>query len=537
MKNYFIYLFIVSFLLCAQVKANDLNLNGLVFYGKKNKVDLEGYKDLCGIKLECIDVPDQKCFCEKMKTFLGKPISAQMIREIKTKVIDYYKFHKYPLIVVMTPEGQDVTSGVLRVLILKGKLGNLKACGARYYSNEKIACEIRTCPGEEIDFYKMMDDLTWINRNPYLDTDIVYSPAEEIGFTDVTLQTCDRFPVKVYAGYENTGNIIGGNSRYLVGVNAGNFFSLDHQLRYLFITASDFNRWYAHTGNYMLPFRWRHILEVNGAYSESRPDLDVTMDMKGYGWRVGSRYIMPFNFCSIESELFFGYQFKRTNNFLTFAQTLVFDKDFDISQFVLGYVAKKSYYCGQTAAGITLYISPGDMTKYNTTEIFEQERPGAQSDYIYGEFYFDQYLQFWKGFSWVFNFKAQLSSEKLLPLEAFSLGGYYTVRGYDENEVIGDNGFLIKNEIRSRPWCWFKRMKGQLQGLIFVDFGLVADADKNIISSNSTVLASIGPGLRYQLCENLLARADYGWQLHDINRLIDESNKSGRFHVAVTLSF
>ena len=43
----------------------------------------------------------------------------------------------------------------------------------------------------------------------------------------------------------------------------------------------------------------------------------------------------------------------------------------------------------------------------------------------------------------------QYSPSKLVATELFTIGGYNTVRGYDENIVSGDQGWLVVNELRT----------------------------------------------------------------------------------------
>lgn len=513
-------------------------LNGIVFYGDQKCVDLEGELSYKGVRAENICIPGETLLCNKMRRFLNKPVTLDLVQEIKNEVIKHYKCHYYPLILVTTPSGQDITTGVLRFVIMKGKLGKIKACGAKYYCNEDLIYQIRTKPGQEIDFHCMMQDLNWINRNPFRQTDVIYSPGEDVGYTDVTLQTCDSKPFKIFGGYENTGNIIAGNSRFFGGFDLGNLFFSEHQLRYLVMMSRQPDKWFAHTATYTAPLRWRNILELHGSYDRALPTPDDDTDLKGRGWNVSGRYIIPINFYILETEFYFGYVFKRTNNFLNFATNEIFAQDFDISEFILSYESKCSYFCGQTATGLKLFLSPGGMTAFNTTELFSELRPGAKASYVYAEAYFDQYLEFFKGYSWLMNLKFQLSSTKLLPSEQFSLGGFYTIRGYDENEVIGDNGVLIKNELRTRCWKLSKNFLGTIQFLAFLDFGVLGDADRSIVDQSSEVLASIGPGLRYHVGDNVQVRVDYGYKLNNnIDRLVDDSDNVGRFHIAATLAF
>ena len=316
--------------------------------------------------------------------------------------------------------------------------------------------------------------------------------------------------------------MIAGRSRYYTGINWGNAWGIGHRINYQWTTADPFNKWHAHCGTYLVPLPWRNYLEVFGAYVKAKPPEGDDTDLNGNSWQVNGRYIIPFRlFRFIKNNVSVSYEFKRTNNFLSFATDQIFGDSIDTSQFVLGYGFDMNYRRGMTSFEVSLYLSPGGMTAFNKNSHFMQERAGATSNYIYGKIRLDQVLNLPKGFSWVFNTLFQQASGKLLPSEEISLGGYATVRGYDENEVIGDNGILIKNEFRS-PHLTFAKSKGilhQIQFLAFVDFGYTYDADQTILSHENEILSSIGPGIRYSFGEYLNIRLDYGIQI-DIAKLI-----------------
>jgi len=255
-------------------------LKGLMFYGECVK-DFSSDLDFCGIRTCGISIPGSSCFCQEMETFLGKPINQVSLQEIKASISKHYRCRGYPLVVVVAPDGQDITNGVLSFVIIEGKLGKVSACGACYFDNECIKKFITSTPGCVIDQNRMLHDLMWINRNSFRTTNIVYEPGDELGYTNVVLETCDRFPVKIWGGYENTGNIIAGNSRYYAGVDFYNPYFKEDTIRYLFITAPQSSRWYAHTATYTMPFSWRHILEVRGSFSRAVPDTDDTIESSG----------------------------------------------------------------------------------------------------------------------------------------------------------------------------------------------------------------------------------------------------------------
>jgi hemolysin activation/secretion protein len=184
-------------------------------------------------------------------------------------------------------------------------------------------------------------------------------------------------------------------------------------------------------------------------------------------------------------------------------------------------------------------LSPGSMTTFNENKYFSLKRLGATANYMYFRTYIDRTFFMPKNFMWVLNFSFQLSTNKLLPSEEFSLGGYYTVRGYKENEIISDNGVNIKNELRTPPVSVFfrKSKKDHLQFLAFLDYGKASNVDQDILSQHAINLASTGIGLRYSIKDNLIFRCDQGWQLIDINRLVGNSHKHCQTHIALTVSY
>jgi hemolysin activation/secretion protein len=174
------------------------------------------------------------------------------------------------------------------------------------------------------------------------------------------------------------------------------------------------------------------------------------------------------------------------------------------------------------------------MTKNNTTKDFDIVRPGARANYIYGQFELERITKLPKKFSWIFNFLGQLSSGKLLLSEQLSLGGYLTVRGYEENQIEADNGILMKNELRF-PSIYFgkKSLNNSLQFLAFVDFGWGNNIDEDILDQNNTYLLSIGPGVRYSISTYFNAKIDYGYQL----KKIPGDDRESKWHISLVGSY
>lgn len=535
-----IFLFTLNFAVAKEKKSQPIyELRGILIRGGDGYIPKIEQLRKSGITFKDLLVPDESALYLEMEKYLSHPVSMDLLDSMKQTIVHHYQSHGYPIVGVVIPE-QDVTDGYLVIEVIIGRLGTVHGEGAKYFSNEKIAAMIRTQPNEYIRSSRMAEDLDWINDNPFRSTQLIYEPGSEPGQTNVSLVTKDRFPLKPYAGYQNTGNIIAGRSRYYAGIDWGNAWGIGHRINYQWSTADPINNWYAHCGNYIAPLPWRNFLELFGAYVSSKPPEGDDTDLNGDSWQVITRYIIPFRtFEIMKNNVSISYEFKRTNNFLSFATDQIFDDSIDVSQFVIGYGFDLNYRRGMTSFEVSLYLSPGGMTAFNKDRNFAQERTGATSNYIYGKLRLDQVLNLPNNFSWVLNTLFQQASGKLLPSEEISLGGFTTVRGYDENEVIGDNGILIKNELRSPSLLMLKSKKipHTMQFLIFVDFGYTYDADQSILNQENEVLASIGPGVRYAFGDYLSIRFEYGWQLDSIMRKVDESHRHSMGHFGLHCSY
>jgi len=102
----------------------------------------------------------------------------------------------------------------------------------------------------------------------------------------------------------------------------------------------------------------------------------------------------------------------------------------------------------------------------------------------------------------------QLSNNRLFPLEQIPVGGRFSVRGYRENTLVRDNGFLASLESRI-PLLKFASGEDMLQFAQFVDLG------RAWLSRTSTpapeTLASVGLGIRWNVLPRDRARFELYW--------------------------
>ena len=86
------------------------------------------------------------------------------------------------------------------------------------------------------------------------------------------------------------------------------------------------------------------------------------------------------------------------------------------------------------------------MTPNNKNGHFNTLRQGATRNYLYARLYYDRTSVVFNNYLWVLSFRAQVSSNKLLPSEEMSLGGYSSIRGYKWENAVCATKLLKKKK-------------------------------------------------------------------------------------------
>jgi hemolysin activation/secretion protein len=520
-------------------------LKGIFLLSDPKQVRHDGVTSPRAVEPGDVTLAKSPDFDAVVQPYIGQPVTMKSLAELTRSIVAFFRDNDRPVVNVFVPE-QSITSGFVQVVVVVSRVEKVEATGARWFSNQDLRAEVGLRPGDPISSSQLNSDLSWINRNPFLQSDVLMAPGNAPGTTDLLLRTQDRFPLRVYAGFEDSGNQYTGNDRILTGFNYGNLFGIGQQLSYQFTTGTDVNKFTAHSGTYVIPLPWRHQLTFFGSYSDSSTNLGPDLSTSGVNWQISGRYEIPLPGTEHFTEsVTGGFDFKRSNDNLIFGVATVSNVFTDVDQFVLSYQASAQDDYGSTSGSATGFWSPGGLSKYDRDIDYMGTRGGARTNYAYGQLTLNRVTRLPLDFTWTVRGEVQESDANLLPSEQWGLGGYATVRGYDERVVNGDNGFLVSTEVATPPvsigeFFGLKAIKDQLQFLGFVDYGgtslhQVTPADVN--PNNN--LFSVGPGLRYVINPYISIRFDYGFQL--INTGIAdtgfESRHHSRAHLGVLVSY
>jgi hemolysin activation/secretion protein len=525
-------------------------IKGIVIVRSLKEFNPDGVPLKPGLSVTNNALLERSQFARLAASYLEQPMDETRMRELQREIILYYRQHDRPLVDVLYPE-QDVSNGMLQIIVIEGRLKEVRVQDKRGnpYTNgwtgvKFVHDSVHLRTNDVIFESRVTKDVDWLNRNPFRTVEAVYEPDKrEYGKTSLLLRVDEQRQWSADFGYEDSGSTITSEDRLIAGFTWGKAFGLeDNQFRYAFTFDPSFDLLRVHSASYYLPLPWRHGLRFSGYYLDVKGDLGGGSTLSGSAYQASVRYEVPLpSIGKFQHEASVGLDFKRSENNLFFNEVSFVNTPAEIFQAAAGYSAVLPDAWGQTSLSIQGYYSPGGVTEKNSDEAFNLARPLAKASYVYGRFSLERVTQLPVGFTWIIRAIGQLADGNLLPSEQLGMGGYATVRGYEEREGNGDQGYFISNELRtpalnlSHLFTKNALFDDKVQLLGFWDYGEIRNV--NLLSSERPEyhFSSIGPGMRYSLSKHFSLRFDYGWQLHDSG--LSPVRQHSRAHLGVVATY
>jgi hemolysin activation/secretion protein len=519
------------------------HLQTLILLSSSAEIEKISTKDLSGFQSYDLSIPNEETLQEEITSrYINKPLCKSDVLKIKNTILSHYRDEDRNFVQVYVPE-QNITDKKLILVVQESTLGEISVKDNVYFSDRIYKSYLDIHPGDVIKERKILYDITLINRSPFRRANVIFSPGKAPLTTDVEILVKELKPFRIYFGNENTGLPTIGNDRWILGINLGNCFYLDQILSYQFTVSRNGTGFRAHTFEYTIPLPWNHFINFYGGFAKVKTDIPVFPSPRSHGNSIqaSTRYAIPLQPGSnYLHEFGLGFDYKRTNNTLDFSAELdlpVYTKAVNLSQFVLFYQCNFDQNPLKLSFDTAAYWSPGKMLPDQASDLFAAMRAHAKNYYIYLQLGLSQLYRLPKDFSLSLILKGQISSAALLPSEQFGIGGYSTVRGYDERTANGDDGVLAKVEFRTPPFSIFKifphgqKTTDSLELLGFFDYGKVY-LDRAIAGElKSQYLIGVGPGLRYIIDPYLSVRLDWGFKLHRYAYMGSSSNNKWHFNI------
>ncbi|MGB0721227.1 MAG: ShlB/FhaC/HecB family hemolysin secretion/activation protein [Gammaproteobacteria bacterium] len=417
-----------------------------------------------------------------------------------------YTFHR----VVLPP--QRALGGVIRLEVVAFKVGRVSVSGNKFFTEENI---LRSVPALQPDgapnTTELARQIDFANEHGSKNVSMKVTDSEQIDRLDVDLTVADADPVQVYLTGSNTGSAATGRLRTGVGFQHNNLTGHDDGLTVTYTTSPDhFEEVFQGGLNYRLPFYGKETsLSVFGTYSDV--DSGTVADIfevsgKGQFWGVRLEHKLPKKG---------SYSHKVTLNF----DDKFYDNDVDFTGIPLGVQVRSrpvgiNYTAAYERPKYSLNLSFDYAVNWETgadnndlqyaasrapaTSSWDVVRTTASVDY-----------RFDNGWALRLTGSAQVTDDSLIAGEQFGIGGATSVRGFEEREEGGDQGWSGSFEV------WSPTLLDSLQVIGFVDHGYRRLEDPQPGESKEESLTSAGVGLRWTYAQSLSVSLDYAEALDD----------------------
>jgi hemolysin activation/secretion protein len=573
------------------------HLNGILVLGSTNKFNPD--EGVSGVTNVVVDGPEflrqhQDKVAKALAPYLGKPLNLTALTNLQIDLVLVCRQLDRPMVDVFFAP-QTIKDGTVQIMVFEGKMDHAAVIRQGHtgkewwlYSDRFLTNKIHLKAGDSISQSQLLQDVTALNLNPqFREVTLAYEPGawdqNGHGTTTVDLQVQERFPLRVFTGYDNYGLKILGENQLFAGFNYGNLFGLDQQLNYEYITDTYFDRLQSHSGSYIIPLPWglwgKDSFTFFGNYNFVKPNLTEVGISKavsfydGRDYQISARYTIALpHWFDINQDIALGFDFKSANTpdafgYADIAKLLINRYRADIDQFVVDYHAYKKDSWGYSQFSGSGYYSPGGLLGKNTDSDFATFGPPLHADYYYGRI--DAKRDIAPPFLWGTHLLGRAgwedASTGLLPSEELYIGGNQILRGYPENIESGDQGWYASAELHA-PLIPMGNLTGQqfipnipppgfpkyysdtLDVFGFFDYGSVSPVEPNkgpnpnpSQQNEGVILDSAGAGLVYTVSQYLKVNFAYGFQLRSLpaSPITPESltKEKSRFHLSVTASF
>jgi hemolysin activation/secretion protein len=444
----------------------------------------------------------------------GGEIRSEDLIRVRNAITNLYIDAGYVNSGAILPD-QDFEGGIIELRVIEGTLGEVQIKGNRQFRDRYLRDRIRRGASAPLNAQELSRQLKILQQDPRIERIAArLAPGDELGSSILYLEVeeASRFDLDLRASNYEPPSIGGYAGQAEIGISSLTGFG--DRLRGIFTVGEGIQRY---EGYFDVPVnRYDTTLAMSARYAKAKvvespfDDLDIKSRFQSYTIGVHQPvYESPTSHVKLgiigdwrdtTVELLderFDFPGSGSDNGRTTASVLRFLFDWVRRDERQVFAARSQVSWGIDALGAT--VNGGD------------EPDGKFVSWLLQ-------LQWARRFSFldietVFRTDLQLANSPLLAMEQIAVGGYSTVRGYRQNQVVVDQAVVTSAEVRIPIW-----RRPDLGGTVslapFVDYAHVWD-QKDRLLDRSRNLASVGIGLRWDMPRYLSARVYWGHNLTD----------------------
>ena len=487
-----------------------------------------------------------------------RQMSLRTIQGLTKYLLSVYQDKGYAGIYVYVPaeavrEGYKFVDEILPVQILEGRIAQISVERYDFERNPREEFYLKDSvikswspvkEGDVIQKEKLDDFVRLLNLNPDRYISPVISRSSEPNALNLSYDVYEANPWHWYAQVDNAGT----RDRQWsprVGLVNTNLLGIDDRFSVMYQAPWEkgIEKEYAVFGSYDFPvFTPRLRLNLYSGYSQfDIPEADI--NFIGNGSFYGS--ILSYNIMQVHGW-FFDVMGSLSSERSKVTPSLGIASDVNMELWGVGVNIHHSDDMSSTSLTFNRSENMGGSDK----DSFEDARLDTDPDFTIYNFgaTHSQYLDSKKVNRISASFRSITSDERLVPAKMTTFGGLYSVRGYEEDEIVADGGILISgqyefdlvkagqadhdqnHELEDTD----KPLLRKLAPVAFIDSGRAKI--KKPVAGEVAVreLCSIGAGLIIETWDNFSAGMYYGWALRGTD---DTDMGEGRLNMSFMKRF
>ncbi|MEO1005596.1 MAG: ShlB/FhaC/HecB family hemolysin secretion/activation protein [Cyanobacteria bacterium J06638_38] len=455
---------------------------------------------------------------EAVAEFTGKPISFAQLIEAANAITELYVSQGYITSGAYIP-AQSLDGSTVQIQVLEGSLKEIEVTVLQGRLNESyIRNRLEKKTSTPLNINQLQSALQLLQINPLiksLNAELAAGIEPGTNLLTVSVIPADTFSLEI--NLNNDRNISIGTFERGIRLEEGNLFGIGDQFRLIYDNTDGSNQF---GGGFTLPVNSRDgslsfdfRLAFNEIVQPSFEDLDLDIESRNYDLTL-RQPILQRATPEVSQELALSLTATRRESEGTIMDepqplTPGADENGELDTSVLSIAQEYLQRNRQQVFSVRSQFNFG-LDLLDSTIL--EEEPDSEFFSWRGQFSYLRLLNSPEetsviGSSILLRSELQLAVDPLISTEQFSLGGINTVRGFRQDALLTDNGFLAAAEVRL-PVARFSKLNATLQLAPFIDFGTGWNADNKDADFNT--LIGTGFGLLLQTPESLSARIDWG---------------------------
>ncbi|MBD2177926.1 ShlB/FhaC/HecB family hemolysin secretion/activation protein [Pseudanabaena sp. FACHB-1998] len=464
--------------------------------------------------------------------YLNKSLTFNQLREIADKVTEFYQERNYITSRAII-EAQDIKDGVVTIKVLEGSLERIdikRAGDAEGRLNyDYVRSRASLAANIPLNFTRLEEELQLLRSDPLLSdirANLTAGSNPDQSVLQITFSEAKTFNTRLFT--DNYGNVSSGIYRAGISVQEANLTGIGDSASISYLRSGSSNTYGI---GYQYPLNpTGGTLSFSASIGDSRvtqpefASLNIATDSKVYelSYRqplirnpreelaVGIGISFEDSASSFDGKSF-NFQNLAFDDGRSQARVLKLSQEYVNRDTSGAWAFRSSFNAGLNILGATIRNdgSPDGRFLYWTGQALRVQRLGNDRDTLA-----------------FFRLNMQLTGDRLLSLNRFSVGGPQSVRGYRQNQTTGDSGIQGSIEVQL-PIVRNEDGFPIVKLLPFVEGGTIWNT--RTTNPSPQTLFGLGLGAQYQPFRNLIFRIDYGIPLVNANNSGSNLQDSGLY--------